>query len=361
MKVMKNSILILCIISIAFLLFSCERIFRDFLDGGIDPYYKELILYADYNYPKNSMPSFIIDRAESSRAIKFIDNQSPKVLTIPDRFELVVPNVRFYDELGVYQVPDTRANNAENTRAIIAEKYINGKWTEDVEDNLKAKRSLNLQVVLVLDMSLSLGDDIQLVKNYAISAVERLLSRSSNGNNVEIGIILFAQNINKLDFTTNITTLRNFIGNATASSATKLYEGINTGIDLFYNSPKQPDARALILFTDGKNNSQSDAKFENANFVESRLRQPFGKDQGFITSYSIGLDGKQDGVDREVLKKLALNGGISEFTNSSIDLQKVFGRIIDNAASVWTLVYDRNNSPISNPEKLRFRILTTVL
>jgi len=337
---MKKSFLL--VLAIPFLLLGCKKQ----LESEVDPYYRELVLYADFSNTAGGIPALTLNQAKSSSAIKFASGQSPNITNDSGRVFLTLPNVRFFDDLGIYRVTN-----------IFTEENRNGKWDQDAENFLTAVPTQRLQVVLVLDMSSSLGSDVELVKDYAINVVNDLVSQS---NVVEIGVVLFSKSIQKLPLTQNHGLVVNFIQNGSGTDETRLYEAVDAGIDLFAISAIQPEGRAMIVFTDGKNNAQSDPKFETVGFVETKLKQPIGANQGYITSYAIGLDGKQGGVDKTSLQKLALNGGITGFADNSASLAGVFNKIGNSVSSVWSLVYNRNDSKISNPLQLRFKIQTFV-
>ncbi len=127
---------------------------------------------------------------------------------------------------------------------------------------------------------------------------------------------------------------------------------MDTGIDMIEGSTA--DGRALVTFTDGKNNSWSEVtKYSTPDLVYNRLVA------STVSSYTIGLKGKNEGVDEAELSRLAVRG-LFKFPSNITELSPVFQKFANSVAATYVLVYDRNISQIINPIKLRFTINTTV-
>lgn len=319
---------------------SCSKVF----DGEISPYYKKLSLYGTYSNNTTAGPSLTFDQPLSSKAVQIPVGQRPTVTTTAlNRVLLSFTNVRFKDELGIYEVLD-----------YTTEEFRNGKWESDSENKLVVKPSQSLDFVLVIDQSSSLGTDAASVKQYASQFIDFVTQR---GISARVGAVVFSQNIVSTPLTTNFNTVKTFINQQQGTDATKLYEAIDTGITQLSNSTAE--GRALVVFTDGRNNAWTDTKFTTAQYVNDRLSQSGVNRTNKISSYTIGLEGK-GGVDKEALASLAQNGGISEVANDAGALEKVFKKFASSVATVYSLVYDRNNSPLSSSLPLRF-IITTKL
>ncbi len=119
----------------------------------------------------NSSKSIQINPSDTSASI---DNNT-------NRINLGISNIRLSDELGTYKI-----------NSIKTEEYKNGKWEPDTENFLRPEFAKQLDVVLVLDVSNSLGGDVQDVKNYASEFVDFLFSENPNSR---IGIVGFSENI----------------------------------------------------------------------------------------------------------------------------------------------------------------------
>ena len=314
--------------------YSCKENFY----GDIYTYEKELFLFGEFTNTNGNNPKITIDGQASSDEI-IIGTSDASIVN--NRIEMQFPNIRIEDELGIYKI--------EFTEDVITEELREGEWIQDVENNLQAFYAQSLDVVLVLDLSSSLGNDVGFVKEYAIDFINLLFIENPNSR---IGIVGFSEYINSLPLTSNKTSAINFVINLVENQdATKLYEAMDRGIDMIENSGSE--GRALVTFTDGRNNSWSSVKYETSSSIYNRLN--FTN----INSYTIGLTGK-GGVDESVLQKLAVNG-LYEFPETTNDLLKVFNKIANSVVSTYLFVYDRNSSPITNPIKLRFRIKVKLL
>lgn len=304
------------------------------LTGQIEPFEKELFLFGEFANPNGNDPVIELDLAKSSDEINISNNAIAQIDN--NRIEMFFPNIRIKDELGVYQI--------QFLEDIVTEEFREGKWVQDVENNLEAYYARSLDVVLVLDVSSSLASDVALVKDYARTFVSTLFD---NNENARIAVVGFSEDIHNLPLTNNENTAINFINALEENKdATKLYEAIDSGLDLIENSVAE--GRAIVTFTDGRNNSWTYSKYETPNLVLNRL-------QGMeISSYTIGFTGK-GGVDEPTLQNFAING-LYEFPETTGDLLKVFDKFASSVVSTYLFVYERNSSPISNPIELRFRI-----
>ncbi|GAB3959478.1 hypothetical protein GCM10028805_55680 [Spirosoma harenae] len=341
------------VISIIFLIttitISCKTLFY----GEIDPYYKELTIYAKYA-TVNGTPRLDPDITNSSKATQQSGQYTYDVCS-PNRVCLTLRNLRLRDELGTYTV---LKNTDNRTFDVITEELNEDKWGQDSENKLAITTTQSLDIVLVLDFSTSLGDDKSKVITYATNFIRFI---SANNPQARIGVVAFSQNIStfplgqKGDFTNPI----NFIGRQTSEDATKLYEAIDYGISMLYNS--SAESRALIVFTDGKNNAWSantGTKYQTTDYIISRLRNSGTGSSSPISCYSLGLEGKSGGVDSQALSGIALNGGSSEIASSSATLENLFNKYAASVSTVYTLQYNRNNSVVTTPIQLRFRLKT---
>lgn len=330
-SVMKKLSIVLLLLST--LLSSCEKVFF----GEIDPYNKQLFLYAEYSNTAGNNPAINLDLNASSKAIQ-INPANTAAFIANGRINLEMSNIRIADALGTYKI---------NT--IQTEEYRNGQWEGDKENFLRSQSAKELDVVLVLDVSSSLGSDVNDVKRYAIDFVNSLFAENPNSR---IGVVGFSENIEILPFTTDRSLANSFIDGLSGGNATKLYEAMDMGINIIESS--SADGRAIVTFTDGKNNSWSDPqKYSNSNLVYNRLLA------SQVNSYTIGLKGKNEGVDETELRRLAVRG-LYSFPTSTTELNDVFKKFANSVSAAYLFIYDRNVSQILTPIKLRFLLNTTV-
>jgi len=324
---MKKTLTIL-LLSLA--CFSCEKVFY----GEIKPYEKQLFLFAEYSNVNGNAPAINLDLNNSSKAIQ-INPDNTAVNFLNDRIYMVMSNIRLSDALGTYRI-----------NSIDTEVFRDGHWVPEPENFLYPDSVKELDVVLVLDVSSSLGSDVNDVKRYATEFVDFLFQENPLSR---IGIVGFSENISSLPLTNDRFLAKDFINDLIGGNATKLYEAMDVGLSLIETS--SADGRAMVTFTDGRNNAPTDIKYESPDYIFNRLSA------STVNSYTIGFNGKES-VDEATLRKLAVRG-LSSFPSSVSELSNVFQKFANSVSSVYVLTYDSNKFQVS-PIKLRFRLNTTV-
>jgi Ca-activated chloride channel homolog len=315
--------------------------------GPIDPYHRQLIFFGEYSKPA-ATPSFQVDMSTLPRQIQIPANQTPISGNCPaGRVCMSITNVRLKDELGIYDI-------SAATDVVTQEKRSDGTWEQDVENKLTLNKTQSLDIVLVLDYSSSLGNDITKVKEYATTFINYI---KTNNPGAKVGVVTFSNAVQSLSLTSNYTTATSFIATQpSGADETRLYEAMDKGISLFQGSAAE--GKAIVTFTDGKNNSWSNTVFQNYDQVKTKLSTPIGNPASLVTSYTIGLNGKQGGVDASALNALAMNGGTSDVAPDTEELSKIFKKFASSVSAVYTMTYNRNSSVISTPIKLRFVVNT---
>jgi hypothetical protein len=337
---MRSKIKILYALVAVFML-GCKK-------GSIEPYYQQFVFQGKYIKTGAGIntASFTIDNATLPRQIQIPTNQQPSPSVCQtNRVCLTINNVRLKDELGIY--------NIEKQADVVTEELRNGKWEQDLENKLSITKTQNLSVVLVLDYSSSLGQDIIKVKQYASSFIDYI---NQQNNGAKVGIVTFSNTVNTYPPSSNYSLVKNFLNSQPAGAdETKLYEAMDAGINLFQNSTAE--GKALVTFTDGRNNSWSQTIFSTETAVRNKLNQTIGNPASLISSYTIGLNGK-GGIDESTLSALAVNGGISAIAPDADKLEKLFTKFANSVSAIYTMVYNRNASIISNDIQLRFVVNT---
>ncbi len=319
------------VLLVAFIFNSCKK-------AEIESYEKTVTFYAKYKNPSGqNQPIMLLDTINLPAILKIKDKYVDEV---GNRIKVSFGNVKLSDGLGLYVVEDAKT-----------EEKRNGEWEVDQENFLKAEVSQSVDLVLVLDVSTSLGDDVENVRTYAIDFIYSIKEQIPNS---KIGIVIFSDSIYSSPLEDDISNLETFINTYSyqGQDATKLYEAMYTGVDVL--STSTAESKNIVTFTDGRNNAWSDLlKFETSDTIEARLNKPL--DGTSINSFLIGLDGK-GGVDKEELSRLVANGGISSFPKDAVQLEKVFQKVANSVANVYSFVYDRNNSPIEQWKELKFTL-----
>src|SRR5690606_9149462 len=130
----------------------------------------------------------------------------------------------------------------------------------------------------------SLGADVQSVKAYANDFIDIVFNENLNSR---IAIVGFSQNVSIFPLSNNTTAAKNFVNSLQSQDATKLYEAIDAGIDILDASIF--DGKALIVFTDGRNNAWSTSEFETSQHIRNKLITPT-QNGVLISVFTIGLE-----------------------------------------------------------------------
>lgn len=309
----------------------------------------EAILYARYDYPSGGNPSLVPNYNLSDDRI--IIGNSPVVdMSDPGKIKLKWSAVRFKKNTDVF---------ALDLSSIKTEHHENDTWTEDDENKLIPNLTKDLDIVLVLDVSSSLGTNIDNIKQNSVQMINSILT---NNPNIRIAIIKFSRGSISSNFSSNINYLTNFINtNAVYNSsdqgtyiledknATALYESINEAINLLSNSTST--GKGILTFTDGANNYWINQNFQTPDLIINNLNN------SDISSYTIGFTGNQNTVNKNVLEDIAVNGDFS-FPNNLEELNNVFVRFSNNIATVYDLEYiTENPNTLIQPIDYRFKFI----
>lgn len=301
---------------------------------------KAFDIYIDFWNPTGTDPQVKLDADKTSKEIKIDFSKEFKGVAVGTMdTKVIIDNFRIIDD------------NYKNysIKKITAYELRESNWKHDVEFIMNYDKTQSLSLVMVLDRSSSLGDDFAKVKQYAIDFVNKLFASKAN---VRIGIVDFSDDVKKLAITDNKTEIVNYITNLKQGKYTKLYEAINEAITLI-SAETDAESKAILGFTDGSDNGQgvsSDDIYKKLVEDESKIK---------ISSFMIGLEGK-GGVDRNILSRLAVNGGVAQFPNNAGELETTFKNFSSAIANVYNLTYTRNQNkiPADTPAKLKFSIET---
>ena len=138
-------------------------------------------MHVDYWNADGQTPKITFDQNASSPEVK-IDFKSlfnGQALP-PNLINININSVRILDENNTnYEISEILAYEWRED--------IND-WKNDVEFIMKYEQTENLDVMMVLDASASLGDDIGEIKSYAADFARRIFDEAPNAN---VGIIQF--------------------------------------------------------------------------------------------------------------------------------------------------------------------------
>lgn len=317
---------------------ACKKTVVDPPAPDLSQYYE---LHVDYWNADGQTPKLVFDQNASSPEVK-IDFKSlfnGQALP-PNLINININSVRIIDDNNTnYEISEILAYEWRDD--------IND-WKNDVEFIMKYEQTENLDVMMVLDASASLGNDFDRIKSYAGDFARRIYDEAPNAN---VGVIQFSDVINKLPLTNDPQDVYGYIGNMQQGNFTTLYEAMDMGITDLENSTA--DGRTILTFTDGTDNNSGPA-FTPAS-LKAKLTNP--NVQPPINSFTIGLEGN-GGVDKVILQDLAANGGAAEFPRNINQLGVVFDKFSKTISNVYNLTYLRNQQVISpnDPIQLKFVI-----
>lgn len=344
----------LLILFLAFTLCSCDC-FLGFLGPDCDECEdcdvnsenpnSDAILYADFTNNGNSQ-TLILDETRTDGPIQ-IENQVT-LTTVGSRYNFEFSGVTFLQGDNVFEV-----NN------ILSQKFEEGQWQVDSENFLDYEPSKSLDIVLVLDVSSSLGANLADIKNSARQVLDQIFN---NNSNAKVAIVKFSRGNVASALSSNEFELSQFISQTSTytdnqlgggtyqlenQNETALYEAMLTGIEILNNSNAR--GQGLITFTDGANNFQFDANNDDRQVVINQLNQ------SDIRSYTVGFVGNADEVNDQALSDLAIRGRFSKPTSIN-ELDQVFTSFSNSIGAVYDLIYDTNNAPFNGTKSYRFLI-----
>ena len=287
----------------------------------------EFYLYGNYSNVDGNSPLFEIAPSMTDSEI-FYDG-IVEYGGIAPKVELIMNNLSVFSQQENYYID-----------ALVVEEQVNGEWIWYPEFEVEFGNLTQLGVMLVLDVSSSLGDDFEDVLAYAVEFVEIVIE---NTPEAQIGVVSFSTNVDIFPPTTNISDVESYIYGLDMEEYTRMYDAVEAGIEQL--NQLDVDGRALVTFTDGRDNL--------SNAIPADLVSDMN--EYGIRSYTMGLEGK-GGVNETVLQQLAVNGDY-RLTSSKNDLRSIFQFFAESVSNVYQVIYRRNNQPITTPRLIRYQFI----
>lgn len=335
---MKKSNFVIALLGL-FLFISCSK-----SDDGGNSIPTDAVLYA--NFQNDGLTQILeIDKNKTAGPIR-IENKASVEQAANARLDFIFSGVTFNDGKNVYEI--------EN---IVTQTLTDDLWSSDTENYLKQDFAKSLDIVLVLDVSASLDNNIDAVKASAIDMVKNILTNKPNS---KVAVVKFSRGHMASNLSSSIESLTTFIqekssytdtilGGGTydleGKSETALYEAMIKGAQILDNSNAK--GKGLITFTDGKNNFQFSAINDNKDIVRNKL------EASGINSYTIGFIGNANEIAAPILEELAVNGDFSIAKNLE-EVRKVFKNFSNSISAVYDLTYNTNNATFTGKKQLRF-------
>lgn len=300
-------------------------------------------IYIDFWNPDGSTPMIKFDEALTSEEVK-IDFEKPFEGVAINSLEaqVIIDNFRLIDD---------NYRNYTITKIDAYEKNEFDEWIlQSAESTLEYTKTEGLSAVLVIDRSLSLGDDFVRVKENAVEFVNRLFEETNN--KVEIGIVDFATDVKSMALSNNKTDVINYIQSLEIGGYTTLYQAVDLAIDMLI-ADTDAESKAILGFTDGADDTQDPVI--TATYLRDKMLNDESKRK--ISSFMIGFGSNVSGT---ALRTMSVNGGLYQLPGNTSELGTVFENFSRAIANVYNLTYTRRQTviPEDSPAKLKFSIQT---
>ncbi|MCX6080277.1 MAG: FHA domain-containing protein [Chloroflexi bacterium] len=199
------------------------------------------------------------------------------------------------------------------------------------------KPDVPIYIVMVLDASGSMGGAAEDLKKAA------KLALNNTPDNSVFSVVQFNEDIKLIqDFTKNIPAVSYAIDQyQVANKGTCLYDAAYSSVEALQKAP--PGRRALILFTDGKDENASGKVCSKHTFME--LSDFAQKAQ--IPINTIGLSFKEGAINEVELKGIAASTGGYSAIGKRADMNLAFQNIMDGLKAQWmveTSIYPKKGS-----------------
>jgi VWFA-related protein len=198
-----------------------------------------------------------------------------------------------------------------------------------------------LSVLLVLDASGSMNENLHFLKEAALTFVYKLedVDRAQ--------VVQFNESIKgSAEFTGDIDRLERFIDALQAWGGTSLYDAIHYGLNRVRG---EPGRKALVVFSDGEDTTSTLEKrdvIDYARAVEA-------------TVYTVGIRGGRGGTPTGFLKNVAREtGGAYFFPGDVGDLVRVFAEISEELHNHYLLAYTPKRPPDGSWREIEVRLPT---
>jgi hypothetical protein len=285
---------------------------------------KHEYIYVDYT--KTGNVGSIINYFSS----KFVSIDTAYVVSTADTSKIVIDGIRINSKWKNFSLVSD-----EQKKIKIEERTDETpKWREQSEfSNVSTIGRSKVACVLVLDMSTSVKDNIEQIKEYAKTFIDVIVQTSSDS---KIAVVFFSgkQNIVETDFygSTTINTLKSLINNFNdLHDRTALYDATIKGISKLKNLSFN-GAKSLVVFSDGGDN--------DSDFPTQKIEQ-IQNDE--INKTIIALKGSDyDRIAKNSSKSLVKEKSDFIVAKNIDDLDKVFKHVASQLTSVYRLVYNKS-------------------
>lgn len=205
----------------------------------------------------------------------------------------------------------------------------------------EAGEEVPLSVVLVLDTSGSMSENIRFLREAVLNFVYKL-------EEVDTALVVsFNESVKgSAEFTGDVDRLERFVEGLQAWGGTSLYDAIHYSLGRIKD---QPGRKALIVFSDGADTTSSMEDREVVDYARSVE----------ATVYSIGFKGSGFAASspRGFLRKIANETGGQFFSPDKVgELIKVFGAISEELKNHYLLAYTPTKPPDGSWREITLKV-----
>ncbi|MBN2891253.1 MAG: VWA domain-containing protein [Bacteroidales bacterium] len=236
----------------------------------------------------------------------------------------------------------TKKRNYEISKINIYEEYNKKFQIQNEFDNLTSSNKTDIAVVLVLDMSTSLGELVNDLKEYAKNFTDEIVNSTDES---KVAVVFFSSrdDIVTTDFydKRNSEILKLIIDNFdTYKSRTALFQATIAGISLL-DSLEFDGSKVIAIFTDGGDNDTDNP--------DLKLTEISSNEYLRIT---IGLEGEDFREDD--LNAIASSKANAIIVSKSKNLEDAFKEMAKQIVSVYKVIYERSDQKLENPIEIKF-------
>ena len=301
-------------------------------------------LYFTYYNPSGNDPTVILDSAFDTNEDVNIDSTAVIARVVGDGdVEVTFNNVTLVTERDGQQIN-------YNIDDVTTEYLINDVWRLDTEFETFISKAVDMDLVMVLDASSSLGDNFPVIQSYVKKLAKEIKDEIAD---VSFGLVDFNDDINCQSITDNLGIIDSHIDSIKLERNTSLYDAVDKGIELLQGSNAR--TKAMLTFTDGLDNNSD---LINNSPTKLADRMTVGVAGSPIASFTIGMG---NDIDEVAMKQLAVNGGKASFPQNVEQLEGVFEDFSKTIGAVHSLTYRRNDQArtFEDAQNIRFVIKAT--
>lgn len=302
-----------------------------------------IILRFEYTNFEGQEPAVTIIPDKTDSRVKY-DSTSYTPVREGNKMVIRIPNIKLSDRDHNYIARCVTIEEFDATRP------ADDRWFEQTEfKNQREFAETKIATMLCLDVSSSLGEDREKVKQYAIDFAEQVFTNTTNESYV--GLVLFADQVITYPFTNDLADIEAAINSfpypdLDAQTFTRLSDGILAGLQALEEAELDVADKVLVAFTDGNDNGSNNPTVNLQKIQNSAFPR-----------YMIGLKGKGLEYNSNYLKSLASNETFFVEAQNATELQDRFNDINELIANIYTIIYNRSPQTftpgVDEPVKLR--------